>query len=184
MRKYPTILKFCSKCGLESEHRQVFIKNKLKTRSYCIKCEYSLVDKKASAQRTKKMRLKKAEKGICAACQDNIDYSLNKTYCKKHYDIEIKRGREKRARNKKIVYEKYGSICQCCGESESSVLVIDHINGGGSKHLKSINGHLYAWLVRNNLPEGFQVLCSNCNQSKKVLERCYHLINKENNKKA
>ncbi len=62
------------------------------------------------------------------------------------------------------VIEKYGSICKCCGESEIDFLSIDHINGGGTQHRKKIGlAAMYQWLRRHNFPEGFQVLCMNCN---------------------
>lgn len=59
--------------------------------------------------------------------------------------------------------------CSCCGESILEFLTIDHINGGGGKHrseLKRGSGDIYRWLKSNNYPEGFQVLCFNCNSSK------------------
>ena len=37
------------------------------------------------------------------------------------------------------------------------------------------NGHpLNQWLVTNNFPKGFQILCSNCNFAKGVLGKCPH----------
>lgn len=58
--------------------------------------------------------------------------------------------------------------CACCGESHILFLTIDHVNGGGSQHKKKIggSGRLYQWLIDNNFPEGFQVLCYNCNCGK------------------
>ena len=69
--------------------------------------------------------------------------------------------------------------CQCSGCKISFIgfLQIDHVNGDGHKHL-SDNGRrlkgpeLLGWLKRNNYPEGFQVLCSNCNQSKNRNKTC------------
>jgi hypothetical protein len=79
------------------------------------------------------------------------------------------------AQNKKIlVFEKYGGcVCVCCGESEISFLTIDHINGNGNRHRREIfNGktsyRIYPWLIKNNFPPGFQVLCFNCNCGKQV----------------
>jgi hypothetical protein len=49
---------------------------------------------------------------------------------------------------------------------------IRHINNDGAAHRKKINGHNHggvdmgSWLKRNNYPEGFQVLCVNCNHAK------------------
>lgn len=53
--------------------------------------------------------------------------------------------------------------CKCCGESEYQFLTIDHVNGGGYKHKKETHGHVCLWLILNNFPEGYQVLCYNCN---------------------
>lgn len=53
--------------------------------------------------------------------------------------------------------------CAECGYDDVRALSIDHINGGGNKHRKEIGtGDLYSWLKRNNFPEGFRVLCMNC----------------------
>lgn len=49
----------------------------------------------------------------------------------------------------------------------TDALQIDHINGGGSKHLKSLHGSIYQWLKNNNYPKGYQVLCANCNWIKR-----------------
>ena len=49
-------------------------------------------------------------------------------------------------------------------------LCVDHVGGGGKKHgedLKKQGITFYRWLIKNNLPEGFQVLCFNCNNLKK-----------------
>lgn len=63
----------------------------------------------------------------------------------------------------------YGGKCVCCGEDELDFLVIDHINDNGAEHRKEVNLRvIYRWLWKNNLPEGFQVLCANCNLSKQI----------------
>ena len=68
--------------------------------------------------------------------------------------------------------------CACCGEnSYVEFLAIDHILGkkqmdsipelvaiGYSSKLKSM--FLLNWIIENNFPDGFQILCHNCNQSK------------------
>ena len=49
-------------------------------------------------------------------------------------------------------------------------LTIDHVFGGGHKHLKQIGfgqGKFYAWLKRKHYPPEFQVLCFNCNLIKR-----------------
>ena len=69
----------------------------------------------------------------------------------------------------------YGGKCACCGESNIEFLGIDHINGGGRAHRKSIGeSGLYCWLKRNNFPKGFRVLCHNCNQALGAYGYCPH----------
>ena len=90
------------------------------------------------------------------------------------------RDRDRLNHNMKVLVQKEKSIviwhysggtccCACCGFCEDKIFLdIDHIYGGGSKHKNSIIGMtLHRWLIQNNLPKGFQVLCSNCNQGKR-----------------
>jgi len=54
--------------------------------------------------------------------------------------------------------------CVRCGLDDIRALSIDHINGKGAEH-RQIEGTgfgFYRWLVRNNLPEGYQTLCMSC----------------------
>ncbi len=83
-----------------------------------------------------------------------------------------------RLRRKQLVFSHYsnGSIkCVVCGESRLACLSIDHIAGGGTQHklsLKLRGGHdFYGWLVRSRFPEGYQVLCMNCQFVKRVMNR-------------
>lgn len=68
--------------------------------------------------------------------------------------------------------------CQCCGETTIQFLAIDHINGGGNRHRREVVGgsgaYVYSWLKKNNYPDGFQVLCNNCNQAKSNYGKCPH----------
>ncbi len=80
--------------------------------------------------------------------------------------MNIKR-KQLRAKTKELVISHYcnGDIkCACCGEKTYSFLTVDHISGGGTKHRKNLNGEtIYHWLKKNNYPEGYQILCFNCN---------------------
>jgi len=56
--------------------------------------------------------------------------------------------------------------------SDLRALSLDHIEGGGIQHRKSIRGHSYwNWFIVNNYPPGFQVLCMNCQWIKRVINR-------------
>lgn len=67
--------------------------------------------------------------------------------------------------------------CACCGETRYEFMAIDHVNGGGSKHSKSISSNregLYRWIVNNNFPPMFRVLCHNCNMAIGFYGECPH----------
>lgn len=87
-------------------------------------------------------------------------------------NIELVKMYKKRSRQKKRLscLTHYGGDppkCQCCGETEYGFLTIDHINNDGNEHRKQIKiDCIYGWLIKNNFPEGFQVLCYNCNLGK------------------
>lgn len=55
------------------------------------------------------------------------------------------------------IFEFYGDICSCCGETEKLFLSIDHINRGGRQARESI--YDYARTKRDDL----RILCMNCN---------------------
>ena len=58
----------------------------------------------------------------------------------------------------------YGGKCVCCGESNIKFLTMDHVNNDGAKHRLETNRFLiYAWLRSQGYPEGYQVMCFNCN---------------------
>jgi len=76
-----------------------------------------------------------------------------------------------RTRLKDECFSHYGGYkCVCCGEEQKIFLTIDHVNNDGNVHRKQIGYRggigVYTWLRKNNFPEGFQVLCFNCNHGK------------------
>lgn len=73
---------------------------------------------------------------------------------------------------RETVFKAYGGYkCACCGETEPLFLTIDHVNNDGAE-MRQNGTHsrggtqFYQWLRKNNFPEGFQVLCMNCNLGK------------------
>ena len=76
--------------------------------------------------------------------------------------------------------------CRCCGENEHiAFLDLDHVDGkkamesnielvkkGYSSKLRSQK--LFHWIINNDFPDGFQVLCKNCNGAKSLLGKCPH----------
>lgn len=86
------------------------------------------------------------------------------------------RGKKYRDNLKEKVYDHYGRTCVCCGEIEMIFLTLDHINNDGAAHRRKIIGNnrrdgacgpqTYRWIIKNNFPNSFQVLCLNCNWAK------------------
>lgn len=80
--------------------------------------------------------------------------------------------RKYRAKLKNQIMAAYGGsspCCACCGETHREFLAVDHIHGGGNKHRREIGTlgwDFYKWLVDHKFPEGFQLLCHNCNFAK------------------
>ena len=71
---------------------------------------------------------------------------------------------------KRQVFTHYSDLtCAECGCDDFGKLSIDHINGGGNAHLRELgfnsSRQFYAWLKRNNYPDGYRVLCIGCNSS-------------------
>lgn len=124
-----------------------------------------------------------------------LDDRKNSTYRKKHreelrkksnenYVPSIRKNRYERDRerllnNMKVYVERLRSIviwhysfgtykCACCGCNDIRFLEINHVEGKGNEHRKSIGTYsgFDKWLIKNNLPGGFDVLCSNCNSGK------------------
>ena len=62
--------------------------------------------------------------------------------------------------------------CRLCRTKDLKVLALDHIKGGGTRHVKIIGyrgSAFYSWLRKNDYPDGYQVLCMNCNWIKQDL---------------
>lgn len=96
-----------------------------------------------------------------------------KEWYRNHREKQIREHRENRKKQRLEVLTHYGGNppkCACCGESHIEFLGIDHIHGGGRKHRRNIGGaaRFYAWLIKNNFPDEFQVLCMNCNFGKRM----------------
>ena len=116
--------------------------------------------------------------------KEKIKQSQQKCYQNKIEQYKERRkysGILTRMRTKCIVMDKYGGKCNCCYEPRLEFLTIDHINGGGNKHRKELFGNrkqsgtrFYNWLIKNNFPEGYQVLCWNCNSAKHIYTKCPH----------
>lgn len=82
-----------------------------------------------------------------------------------------------RAARRVRVIEHYGGVCSCCGESQIEFLAIDHAAGGGNEHRAEIRrrgSRLIDWIIVNDFPPLFRVLCHNCNTALGAYGYCPH----------
>lgn len=94
-----------------------------------------------------------------------VDGVLTPEFRKKNY------GAEKKA----LVFHHYGPSCRCCGEGRDEFLTMDHIDRKTPEGEKKLRGVLlYGWLVKHGFPEGFRVLCFNCNFATRLGDPCPH----------
>ena len=114
---------------------------------------------------------------------------------KKHYseyymrtDVQQKRAKSRMARRERInasakitrkswrlkaldFYSNGTMQCACCGEKIIEFLEIDHVKNDGAEHRRKLGvSAIYHWINKNNFPNNvrLQVLCSNCNQGKRM----------------
>jgi hypothetical protein len=81
----------------------------------------------------------------------------------------------RRNRLREAALEAYGDRCACCGETHRDALAIDHVFENGAAHRREIQGRTHSgdtkfllWLKTHDYPDGFQLLCHNCNFSKHI----------------
>jgi hypothetical protein len=109
------------------------------------------------------LRARRKAKGRCGDC--GREPVPGRVRCQDCLDRQAAKNKARYARLKAAAFAAYGGVCRCCGEAEPRFLTIDHVEGGGHKHRRQIGGpHLvYEWLARHKYPDGFQILCWNCN---------------------
>lgn len=81
-----------------------------------------------------------------------------------------------------------GSACACCKETELVFLCIDHRNGGGNTHRRSLGikqgtggARFFKWILaetekigKRAIKKQFRILCHNCNAAHGILGYCPH----------
>jgi hypothetical protein len=109
---------------------------------------------------------------VCKQMKEETTFPRNKNRqtgrCVRCKDCNNKRTRIERAKLKFDIISHYSNKeckCSCCGDAHLEFLTIDHIKGGGLAHRTKLGGasYFYLWLKHNHYPEGFRVLCMNCN---------------------
>jgi hypothetical protein len=96
---------------------------------------------------------------------------------KKHAQRKQDQERDRREGYRTTLLNRYGTSCACCHESDRTVLVIDHINGGGNKEREKFGSgtSFHRILIKRGMPDGYRTLCHNCNQCVFSHGQCVHL---------
>jgi hypothetical protein len=109
----------------------------------------------------------------CARCGTEFTGSMDqRRYCSAECRVAAfkeKRNAAHKSHRLKALQAYGGPVpaCACCGERELLFLALDHVNGGGVQQRTDLGGGGYwNWLRKNNYPEGFRVLCHNCNHGR------------------
>lgn len=175
--------KTCRKCNISKPVEEFNHGNsKDGLTSYCKECmkesnriHYPLRRDKYSLKAKVKTELQ-ITAGLCQVRYCSEKPCPGNQSCKKHAEEALSSGKRQRIESRKLVISHYGGKCNCCGESIFEFLQIDHINGGGRKHRAEVGSgtKFYRWLIRNGFPDGFQVLCANCNFGKGQYGTCPH----------
>lgn len=113
-------------------------------------------------------------KGMCMHCGGKPAIP-KQTRCEDCNVFHREKSRGHLLAHKNAVFSHYGTRCACCGETEPLFLTVDHMNDDGYIHRKTIrSSSIYRWLVKNKFPDGFQLLCWNCNCAKGIHGGCPH----------
>ncbi|MBW2645112.1 MAG: hypothetical protein JRE23_02835 [Deltaproteobacteria bacterium] len=158
-------MKVCTKCGIEKPIDDFYSNQRKKDghHTICKMCHTEDVRKRYHKKYKHDPEYKKR--------RDQYSHDWHLKNKEKNNARVAKDRRDKRMK----CIEHYGGKCACCGESHYEFLAIDHINGGGRVHRASLGTKsFHRWLIKNNFPEGFRVLCHNCNQSFGLYGYCPH----------
>lgn len=118
---------------------------------------------------------RRIDQQLCPYCtKDNIRPVIpGKSFCIAHEEYVRILGDRCGLFKKIKVFDHYGWFCVCCFNANPKSLQIDHINGGGMKHLIEIGrSQLYGFLIKNKFPPGYQTMCSGCNFDKRDGTHC------------
>lgn len=158
------------------------------TRNICKQCAIKRNNSRSKAR---------SANGQCVDCPATISAGVRCVTCKAANLARYHAKREanlvvakaRRQRVKLAAFNAYGGAkCSCCGEKHVEFLTIDHVDGGGAEHRRTLASelgwkasstgmtgyHFYSWLAKQGFPPGFQVLCFNCNFSLGHFGYCPH----------
>lgn len=89
----------------------------------------------------------------------------------------LNRVRLRYTRKRQAVLDAYGRQCACCAESDVTVLDLDHVAphwvaSGSPRPDDEVGVSLYEKAIEADYPANYQLLCRNCNWSKRLHGAC------------
>lgn len=137
-------------------------------------------------KRFKNFRQRRVDNKMCIRCGSVELSSLNSRLCELCRQKSVVIAQRSRNKVKDIVFNGYGGYrCTCCSETHHNMLQLDHVQNDGNHQRSSISCKnsgmvLYRWIIANNFPKIFQILCANCNWSKRMNNGiCEHQTEKQ-----
>lgn len=180
-------MKKCTKCGLEKPETEFWFNRK---KNYRIaRCNPCRVEDSGKWKQENRERVRELDRAWKAKNIESVK-AAQERWKERNPGIAAKRMREWRLANlerhkesqrrndkriKDTVYNAYGGYkCACCGETEPMFLTVDHVNNDGAQHRRDVNNgikrgggkKIYSWIIANNFPPDFQILCMQCNWGK------------------
>lgn len=127
-----------------------------------------------------KREAERAKKRTCPECgkKFNVKKNLAQKYCSlfcrnkwsarsyetKYPGIHAYSVRNGYYRLKTQVFNKFGGKCNRCGIADWRVLQINHVNGGGTKDIRTKRTRgIYKEILEGSREGDFNLLCANCN---------------------
>lgn len=117
----------------------------------------------------------------CIACYRVKDNARQPEYYQRNRERAIEKTRRWRAALRAEVLAAYGGKCTCCGESEPKFLALNHVDGGGNAHRRSLGRagrgssmQVYKDVKNRGFPPDFNLLCHNCNVAEGFYGVCPH----------
>ena len=115
----------------------------------------------------KSLKLKRTNRkvnGLCVMCGQKA--IVDKNLCIKCSESGRIIKQKARLQRKLSIQQHYGGKCKRCGETNPDLLCLDHIDNNGTEHRRQIGGSskMYAFVIKNNFPKNFRLLCWKCNR--------------------
>lgn len=160
-------MKLCARCKLDKSEAEFYFDTvRRKLYSYCKKCHGTITSDWATRNNDKKAA------NARAAYRKTPDKFRDRSRRGRAANLDAVKKRQRDDGRKLWLkcIDGLGGKCICCGEAELTMLEIDHVNNDGKWHRLSAGGAAgtYHDMIERGFPlDIFQVLCSNCNHSKR-----------------